>query len=412
MSKQSKQSMQRKPRREYGAGSLRKHKGSKNWYIRYYLPDGRRIEEPTGTPVKQRALALLQKRLAERELGVSPAQDLKKLTYESIRQSLLDDYRMKGRRSLRNGRLAFGGLSHLDKFFAGKSVAVITSDTIRRFIAARQADGAQAATINRSLALLRRMLNLARIEGKIQTVPYFPALKENPPRKGFVTHEQFGRLLAALPERLKPLIMLLYWTGVRVGEARKIEWPQIDLNQRQIVMLGEQTKSGQPRILPLPDELVATLETVLEPNRRGRVFYQGSFRRSWARACEQAGLGHRIKTSNGFPKYEGLLVHDLRRSAVRNLREAGVAETIIMAISGHRTTEVFRRYSIMSSEDLCRAMKQLEASLRVIDIQGAPATALPTASNGGSSGVGVETTIASLENGGKMGEVSEPISRK
>ncbi len=412
MSKQSKQSMQRKPRREYGAGSLRKHKGSKNWYIRYYLPDGRRIEEPTGTPVKQRALALLQKRLAERELGVSPAQDLKKLTYESIRQSLLDDYRMKGRRSLRNGRLAFGGLSHLDKFFAGKSVAVITSDTIRRFIAARQADGAQAATINRSLALLRRMLNLARIEGKIQTVPYFPALKENPPRKGFVTHEQFGRLLAALPERLKPLIMLLYWTGVRVGEARKIEWPQIDLNQRQIVMLGEQTKSGQPRILPLPDELVATLETVLEPNRRGRVFYQGSFRRSWARACEQAGLGHRIKTSNGFPKYEGLLVHDLRRSAVRNLREAGVAETIIMAISGHRTTEVFRRYSIMSSEDLCRAMKQLEASLRVIDIQGAPATALPTASNGGSSGVGVETTIASLENGGKMGEILEPIARK
>ncbi len=399
MSKQSKQSMQRKPRREYGAGSLRKHKGSKNWYIRYYLPDGRRIEEPTGTPVKQRALALLQKRLAERELGVSPAQDLKKLTYESIRQSLLDDYRMKGRRSLRNGRLAFGGLSHLDKFFAGKSVAVITSDTIRRFIAARQADGAQAATINRSLALLRRMLNLARIEGKIQTVPYFPALKENPPRKGFVTHEQFGRLLAALPERLKPLIMLLYWTGVRVGEARKIEWPQIDLNQRQIVMLGEQTKSGQPRILPLPDELVATLETVLEPNRRGRVFYQGSFRRSWARACERAG-------------YEGLLVHDLRRSAIRNLRESGVPESIIMLISGHRTTAVFHRYSIASTEDLHRAMKQLEASLRVIDIQGAPATALPTASNGGSSGVGVETTIASLENGGKMGEVSEPISRK
>src|SRR5579875_3338598 len=375
-----------KQRREYGAGSLRRHRGSRIWYLRYYLPDGRRIEESSGTHVKQKALSLLQKRLGEREQGIAPAQDLKKLTYESIRQALLNDYAMRGRRSLRNGRLSFGGLSHLDKFFAHKNVASITTDTIRRFIAARQAAGAQPSTVNRSIALLRRMLNIAKTENKIQTLPHFPFLKENPPRKGFVTHEQFGRLLAALPERLKPLIMLLYWTGVRVGEARKIEWPQIDLNQRQIVMLGEQTKSGQPRILPLPDELVATLETVLEPNRRGRVFYQGSFRRSWARACEQAGLGHRIKTSNGFPKYEGLLVHDLRRSAVRNLREAGVAETIIMAISGHRTTEVFRRYSIMSSEDLCRAMKQLEASLRVIDIQGAPATALPTASNGGSLG--------------------------
>src|SRR5579883_25951 len=410
MSKQSKQSMQRKPRREYGAGSLRKHKGSKNWYIRYYLPDGRRIEEPTGTPVKQRALALLQKRLAERELGVSPAQDLKKLTYESIRQSLLDDYRMKGRRSLRNGRLAFGGLSHLDKFFAGKSVAVITSDTIRRFIAARQADGAQAATINRSLALLRRMLNLARIEGKIQTVPYFPTLKENPPRKGFVTHEQFGRLLAALPEKLHPLIMLLYWCGCRIGEARKIEWSQVDLDKRQIILHGEQAKSGQPRILPLPDELIEILQAVPEPDRRGRVFYQGSFRRSWARACEQAGLGHRIKTSSGFPKYEGLLVHDLRRSAVRNLREAGVAETTIMMISGHRTTEVFRRYSIVSGEDLRRAMKQLEASLRAINIQGTPVDAL--AENGGRSGEIARTTIEFPKNRGSLGEILEPISRK
>src|SRR5579875_2069512 len=416
MSKQSKQSKQR---REFGTGNLRRHRGSRIWYLRYYLPDGRRIEESAGTHVKQKALALLQKRLAEREQGIAPAQDLKKLTYESIRQALLADYAMRGRRSLRNGRLSFGGLTHLDKFFAGESVAVITSDTIRRFIAARQADGAQAATINRSLALLRRMLNLARIEGKIQTVPYFPTLKENPPRKGFVTHEQFGRLLAALPEKLHPLIMLLYWCGCRIGEARKIEWPQIDLNQRQIILLSGQTKNDQPRILPLPDELVAALETVPESNRRGRVFYQGLFRRSWARACERAGLGRRIKNSSGFPKYERLLVHDLRRSAVRNLREAGVAETTIMAISGHRTTEVFRRYSIVSAEDLHKAMRQVQASSKMIDVQSVPANVPPatlpsTPSENGGNGQGevAKTTIGLPDNGGNLGEVLEQISRK
>ncbi len=410
---------QRRERRERGSGSLRKHKGSKNWFIRYYLPDGRRIEEPTGTPVKQRALALLQKRLAERELGVSPAQDLKKLSYESIRQSLLEDYVMKGRRSLRNGRLSFGGLSHLDKFFAGKSVAAITSDLVRKFIAARQAEGVQPSTINRSLTLLRRMLNLARIEGKIQTVPYFPTLKENPPRKGFVTHEQFARLLAALPEHLKPLILFLYWCGVRVGEAQKIEWSQVDLNKRQIILLSGQTKNDQPRILPLPDELVAALETVPESNRRGRVFYQGLFRRSWARACERAGLGRRIKNSSGFPKYEGLLVHDLRRSAVRNLREAGVAETTIMAISVHRTTEVFRRYSIVSAEDLHKAMRQVQASSKMIDVQSVPANVPPatlpsTPSENGGNGQGevAKTTIGLPDNGGNLGEVLEQISRK
>ncbi len=404
----------RTQRREYGAGSLRKHKGSKNWYIRYYLPDGRRIEEPTGTPVKQRALALLQKRLAERELGVSPAQDAKRLRYENIRQSLLDDYRMKGRKSLRNGYITSGALTHLDRFFANTSVASITTDAIRRFIATRQAEGAQPSTINRSLALLRRMLNLARIEGRIQTVPHFPFLKENPPRKGFVTHEQFARLLAALPEQLKPLILFLYWTGCRVGEARKITWEQIDLDKRQIVMYGEQTKSGQPRIIPLPDELIEILQAVPEPDRKGRTFYQGSFRRSWARACSQANLGRRIKTANGFPRYQGLLVHDLRRSAIRNLRESGVPESVIMAISGHKTQSVFRRYSIVSVEDLHRAMKQLEASLRVIDIQDAPATALPSApsENGGNLEEIAGTTIELPENGGNLGEILEPIACK
>src|SRR5579875_742233 len=410
---------QRRERRERGSGSLRKHKGSKNWFIRYYLPDGRRIEEPTGTPVKQRALALLQKRLAECELGISSARDLKKLTYESIRQALLADYAMRGRRSLRNGRLAFGGLTHLDKFFASKSVVSITTDAIRKFIAERQAAGAQAATINRSLAVLRRMMNLARTEGKIQALPYFPTLKENPPRKGFIAHEQFARLLAVLPEKLRPLIILLYWTGVRVGEAQKIEWSQVDLNKRQIVMLGEQTKSGQPRILPLPDELIEILQAVPEPDRKGRAFYQGSFRRSWARACERAGLGRRIKTSSGFPKYERLLVHDLRRSAVRNLREAGVAETTIMAISGHRTTEVFRRYSIVSAEDLHKAMRQVQGSSKMIDVQSVPANVppatLPSApSENGGNGQGevAKTTIGLPENGGSLGEIFEPIASK
>lgn len=353
------------PRRERGAGSLRQHGESKKWYIRYYV-NGRRIEEPTGTHVKQRALALLQKRLGEREQGIAPVQGLKRLRYESIRQSLLDDYAMKGRRSLRKGGVSFGGLPHLDSFFAGKSVAAITTDSIRKFIAARQGEGAQPGTINRSLALLRRMMNVARIDGKIQVLPHFPSLKENAPRKGFVTHEQFAQLVGALPEKLRPLILMLYWCGCRIGEARKIEWSQVDLKRRQIVMYGEQTKNEQPRILPLPDELIDILQS--DSNRTGRVFYQGVFRRSWDTACEQAGLGHRTKTASGFPKYEGLIVHDLRRSAIRNLREAGVSESVIMAISGHKTQSVFRRYSITSAEDLHKAMQRVQAASKVIEI--------------------------------------------
>jgi integrase len=64
-------------------------------------------------------------------------------------------------------------------------------------------------------------------------------------------------------------------------------------------------------------------------------------------------------TSAGVP---GLLFHDLRRTAARNLRRAGIAEGVIMKIGGWRTRSVFERYAIVSQTDIAEALKKLEAS--------------------------------------------------
>jgi len=193
--------------------------------------------------------------------------------------------------------------------------------------------------------VLRSMFNIARKQGKLQVVPAFPMQGEGQPRQEFVEPEQFNKVRDKLPEHLWPLVTFLYRCGVRIGEARQITWPQVSLNRREIQLSGSQTKSGRPRIAPLNDELLGMLKKLFQKD--GPVFDTTNLRKEWDHATKAAGLPE-------------LLLHDLRRSAVRNMRRAGVSESVAMKISGHKTANVFRRYDIVDSSDVHAAMAAVE----------------------------------------------------
>ena len=55
----------------------------------------------------------------------------------------------------------------------------------------------------------------------------------------------------------------------------------------------------------------------------------------------------------------GRLLHDFRRTAVRNLERDGVARSVAMKITGHKTESVYRRYAIVSDADLREAALRL-----------------------------------------------------
>ena len=74
-----------------------------------------------------------------------------------------------------------------------------------------------------------------------------------------------------------------------------------------------------------------------------------SFRKTWAHACRAASA-------------PGLLVHDLRRSGIRNMVRANIPEHAAMKISGHKTRGVFDRYDIVSEGDLWEAARRLASA--------------------------------------------------
>jgi hypothetical protein len=141
-----------------------------------------------------------------------------------------------------------------------------------------------------------------------------------------------------------------------------VEWSQVNLDARTIRLEEEQTKGDEARTLPLPSVL-ANMLTDVTP-KSGRVFDGTNLRKAWVTACAASGLGTLtpVEGRPDDPLYSGLTLHDLRRSAVRNLVNAGVPERVAMKITGHRTRSVFDRYHIVSPEDVTNAMQMVETA--------------------------------------------------
>ena len=78
----------------------------------------------------------------------------------------------------------------------------------------------------------------------------------------------------------------------------------------------------------------------------------GDFRKKWAKACEAAGM-------------VGIIPHDLRRCAARNLSLSGVREQLAMKITGHKTNSMYRRYRIVDEDELRQAQEQQQAFLKI-----------------------------------------------
>jgi integrase len=356
-----------KKRRDRGQGGLIKKKGSDCWYA-VWRQNGRQICRSTGTTVKQVAERKLQVWLGKAQSGRPLSPELSKVKYEALRDAYVVSSQTKGRKSLytnKEGVTSFTSLKHIDAYFAGWQVGAIKPDHIHKFVRKRQAAGAANGTINRSLAALRAMFRLALKEEKIAAVPYIEMLKEADARQGFLTVGEFDRLFRALPEKLRPVLALGYYRGLRLGEIRNLRWGNVDLSAGVIRLTPGETKSGKGRVIPLNPAFTKMLKKLRQETNSTYVFGNGrplgSFRKTWYSTCVKCGLGHYEELGDGSRVYIGTLFHDLRRSAIRNMMQGGIDPNEAMAISGHETASVFKRYNIITEDRLLAASEKADA---------------------------------------------------
>jgi integrase len=185
-------------------------------------------------------------------------------------------------------------------------------------------------------------------------LPEFPMVSEKDNvRQGFMEPARFRELLDAMPENLRTYLLFFYETGCRRGAAKQIIWDWVSLDEGLVRIPSGVTKNDAALPLPLSDGLVRMLKKQFR--RDGDpVFVTVNFRKAFQAACVAVKLG--VKTGTKAWQFDGLIPYDLRRSAVRNMKRAGVDETVAMKISGHKTNAMFRRYNITSVEDVMKAM--------------------------------------------------------
>ncbi|MFC1494752.1 tyrosine-type recombinase/integrase [Thermodesulfobacteriota bacterium] len=329
------------------------YKRGDTWWIRY-RQNGKNKFESAKSKKKTVAVKLLRKREGRIEDGKDSGAGYDKVTYENLRQDIVNDYKINGQ----NIERLENSLNHLDEFFTGLKANMITTSEVKAYTNMRLDEEAKNGTINRELAALKRMFKLGCQGDTVSSVPYIPMLKEGSPRKGFFEHDEYLALLEKLPPELRSVVTFAYRTGWRKEEILGLTWDKVNLKDRTIILNPEETKNKTGRLIYMDKEIYSMLR--LQSLRRKKncnyVFNRKGkrikdFRGAWKKACKDAELS-------------GKVFHDFRRTAVRNLTRSGVQETVAMKFTGHKTRAVFDRYNITSQDDLREATERQDAYLK------------------------------------------------
>lgn len=249
---------------------------------------------------------------------------------------------------------------HLIPFFGEKPISQNTTFDIERYKKHRKDLNAKHGTINRELALISHLLNMAVDWSWIRHRPCkIKKFKEEPSRFTYLTTEQCQRLLYEASRHpnphLYPFIFIALNTCMRKSEILSIRIENIDLECLRIFI--PTAKSGA-RIQPITRDLAQFLESYLINLKSCEWLFPASHPKTGHVVWIEKPFREAVKAAGLNPKE--VVRHTLRHTAITHLVQAGVDLPTVMSISGHKSLQMGQRYSHQNGSHIQAAMDKLQ----------------------------------------------------
>ena len=216
------------------------------------------------------------------------------------------------------------------------------------------------STVNRYIAAFSKALTVAVKEWG--WIGENPALKISKPKEGrgrdrYLSLDEKSRLLEACRSSsnafLYPIVHLALLTGMRYSEITQLKWKDINDELRFVTIY--ETKNGDTRTIPLTNDMLEVFQAIPKPGKATDHIFTSykliptkhpiSIRKSFATALKNAGI-------------DNFRFHDLRHTAASHMAMGGATQGELMAILGHRSPSMTRRYAHYNQQHLEKVMNR------------------------------------------------------
>lgn len=325
------------------------------FWIEFIDEDGRKRRERI-SPNKRHAEEVLNKRLTEvAERKFLTNRESGRLKFKDFAQDYLD----RVVPTLRWADQAARIVGYWVDYFGDKRMAEVTAAEIERYRVDRLKEfkgdpklkkHIRPATVNREVAVLKRMFNVARQWDVIESNPVtkLRMLPERNARLRYLTIEEAQRLVEAAVPHLRPLLIVGLNTGGRRGELFGLRWQDVDLRARVISFID--TKNGRRRDIPVNAAVCDTLRAL---PRRGEFVFSHS-------GGKLASVVHAFKTACKRAGITDFRFHDLRHTFASHAAMSGIDIPTLQQLLGHRTPVMTARYSHLAPSHVMRAVERLD----------------------------------------------------